>query len=266
MHNEFASIELICSDIDGTVLNKSNVLPEELKKEIWRLYSQGIFFTFSTGRLPYEVDDLFEGIPYPVPYVAGNGAVIKFHDTIIEEHYFTAEKLKDIAYQFSKLGVTVIFSLNNEERVLFRTEWSLANEHIFPGMSKIVDDSIWEIPLQRMFFYHPEGAYLAECMEELRKFEDSFSVSFQNAKSIQIAPHACTKASGVKTIADMLKIPESSILCVGDSDNDLPMIYFAGIGAAVSNATDELKAAADHVTLNPCAAGVVELLEKCGQI
>ena len=260
---DFSRIRLICSDIDGTLLGRETELPERIKAEIWRLHSQGIGFTFATGRMPYETDHLFRDIP-PMPYTAGNGALVKQGDAILREAWFTPEPLRDLAEAYSALGVTVIFTAENQERPYKLTPWALENAGLFPGLDTPAGEEIWRTPLQRMFFYHPQGSHLEACARDLAAFSQ-YSASFQNPKSIQIAPAGCTKASGVQALARLLDIPREAVLCVGDAHNDLPMIRWAGLGAAVGNACPELKQAARWTATRPGAAGVAELLSKCGR-
>ena len=262
---DFSKVRLICSDIDGTLLREETELPDGIRQEIWRLHAEGIRFTFSTGRMPYEVEHLFHGIPKEVPYVAGNGAIVKYADRLLVNRHFLAGPLKPLVEKYSQLGVTVIFTVNEEERPYLPTPWTKANVGLFPGLDRPVDGSIWSVPLQRMFFYHPDGKYLQDCRKDLVPYEKEYAVSFQNRKSIQIAPCGCTKASGIKQLSELLRIPAGQILCIGDADNDLEMIRYAGIGVAVNNASDGLKRAADHVTSLPCSEGVKEVLVKCGR-
>ena len=51
-------IQLVVSDIDGTLLRQERTLSPALQEEIWRLDRRGIPFTFATGRLPFETDGL----------------------------------------------------------------------------------------------------------------------------------------------------------------------------------------------------------------
>lgn len=262
---DFSKIRLICSDIDGTLLKNEDALPEAIKREIMRLHEQGIAFTFSTGRVPYEVDHLFEGIPNQVPYVAGNGAIVKRGDTLLAQYHFEPQMLRSLVQKYSDLGVTVIFTVGEQERPYRLTPWAIENVGLFPGLDSPVDESVWSTPLQRMFFYHPEGLHLQDCRHDLKRYECEYAVSFQNRKSIQVAPYGCTKASGICMLSRLLGIQREQILCIGDANNDLEMIRYAGIGVAVNNASSELKDAADYVTSAPCADGVAEVLGKCGR-
>jgi hydroxymethylpyrimidine pyrophosphatase-like HAD family hydrolase len=52
------------------------------------------------------------------------------------------------------------------------------------------------------------------------------------------------------------------MIAFGDAENDAPMLEFAGIGVAMGNATDALKAMADEVTLSNDEDGIAYTLHK----
>jgi hydroxymethylpyrimidine pyrophosphatase-like HAD family hydrolase len=69
------------------------------------------------------------------------------------------------------------------------------------------------------------------------------------------------KGRGLAWLADHLRIEQSEVLAIGDSDADVPMIEWAGIGVAMGNGSPDAKAAADWVapTLeNNGAAAAIE--------
>jgi hydroxymethylpyrimidine pyrophosphatase-like HAD family hydrolase len=75
-----------------------------------------------------------------------------------------------------------------------------------------------------------------------------------------------TKSGGMQILLDAAGIRREDSVAIGDSANDLDMIRYAGIGIAVGNACDELKAAADWVSA-PCGeGGIVRALEHLGLI
>jgi len=258
-------IKLVVSDIDGTLLYKAHILPEPLRREIWRIWERGAAFTFATGRLPFETDMLFSGLPpQEVPYVAGNGSIIKYRDAFLADKLFPTRILKPLAEKYAALGVTVIFNDGTLERPLLETEWSREHSQHFKGLDLPVEKTIWSKEIRRMYFYHPKGDYLFACLEELQADEilSHCSVCLQDLYSIQISARGCTKAEGVRKLSQICKIPRKNILCIGDSYNDISMIRYAGIGAAVGNACDELKQAADYVSDKCCGEGVADILQK----
>ncbi len=76
----------------------------------------------------------------------------------------------------------------------------------------------------------------------------------------EIAPAGVSKWSGILHLADQWGIGPDEICAVGDDVNDLPMIQGAGLGVAMGNAVDEVKAAADRIA--PCnnSHGLVEVV------
>ena len=80
-----------------------------------------------------------------------------------------------------------------------------------------------------------------------------------NRGGVVILPRGVSKLSGAA--AALFDIGETAGACVavGDAENDLPMLAFAGCGVAVANALAEVKAAADLVTRRPAGEGVAEL-------
>jgi hypothetical protein len=63
-------------------------------------------------------------------------------------------------------------------------------------------------------------------------------------------------------LAGHLGIEREEVIAIGDNVNDLEMVEYAGLGVAVANATDELKAVADYVTEAPISRGVEEVIER----
>ena len=57
-------------------------------------------------------------------------------------------------------------------------------------------------------------------------------------------------------------IKQEEVISVGDAENDVAMIQYAGLGVAMANATDEAKAVADHITLTNEEDGVAEVIER----
>ena len=77
----------------------------------------------------------------------------------------------------------------------------------------------------------------------------------------EIAPAGVTKWSGVLAVATTLGIVADEICAVGDDVNDLPMIRGAGLGVAMGNASDEVRAAADTVVGDHDGTGIADLAE-----
>jgi hydroxymethylpyrimidine pyrophosphatase-like HAD family hydrolase len=70
-----------------------------------------------------------------------------------------------------------------------------------------------------------------------------------------------SKSNAVRFLIERMKLDRTEIIAMGDNYNDREMIQFAGMGVAMGNAPDEIKAAADYVTDTNNNDGVRKALE-----
>jgi phosphoglycolate phosphatase (TIGR01487 family) len=80
--------------------------------------------------------------------------------------------------------------------------------------------------------------------------------------AIHLQERGISKGLALRRLAAEMGIPVGEFLAVGDSENDLEMIGAAGIGIAVANARDEVKAASDYVTEKGDGEGFVEAVTR----
>ena len=77
---------------------------------------------------------------------------------------------------------------------------------------------------------------------------DECAVTSWNDTGIDIIPKNGGKVAGIRRFMLQHGIAQSEIMAFGDGENDIQMLKFAGVGIAMGNADDEVKAAADYVT------------------
>ncbi|MBI2663841.1 HAD-IIB family hydrolase [Candidatus Woesearchaeota archaeon] len=83
-----------------------------------------------------------------------------------------------------------------------------------------------------------------------------------NVGEFMILPSGVDKGAGTKMALNHLNIDPEKTIIMGDAQNDVDLFNVPGYRIAVANAHKELKAVADHVTKNPCSAGVVEVIRE----
>ena len=71
-----------------------------------------------------------------------------------------------------------------------------------------------------------------------------------------------SKGEAVQYLANYLSLDRSEVMCIGDSENDLSMIEFAGIGVAMGNAIDKVKKASTFITESNTNSGVAKAIMK----
>lgn len=262
--------KLVALDIDGTLLNSQKQLTSRVIAAIESAKQQGTQVVLASGR-PLEgmlsianqlgldgVDDFilpFNGslILKPVSREMIHSAILTGKDAI---------ELKQLA---DKLGVNILaFSptrglitpkkntytdyeakLNNIEYSLFDFELLAHDEPISKVMMidepDLLTSAIEQIPSSLQAKYS-----MARSLP--------FFYEFMNPES--------NKGMGMAALTKHLNLTPEQVICVGDADNDLEMIQFAGLGVAMSNASEKVKASANFICASNDQDGVAEVFEK----
>jgi hydroxymethylpyrimidine pyrophosphatase-like HAD family hydrolase len=79
---------------------------------------------------------------------------------------------------------------------------------------------------------------------------------------LEILPPGVSKGTALLAMGEILGIPSSSTIAVGDNWNDLEMIEAAGLGVAMRSAPAGVRARADHVCGTAEEEGVREVIER----
>ena len=103
------------------------------------------------------------------------------------------------------------------------------------GVAKLLYER-WDMPYLKQFAQQMDPA-----------LKEGLEISFSSDRYIEINAAGVNKGEGLRMLAEMLSIDMAQTMAIGDNFNDLEMIRAAGIGVAVANAPEEIRAAADVV-------------------
>ena len=109
---------------------------------------------------------------------------------------------------------------------------------------------------------HHTGKIKAFREELKRDFGQQYWITTYADAAVELGPCGCNKMTGVKELMELLDIRQDEVMACGDFENDMEMVEYAGVGVAVDNACDSLKAKADYVASKPYAYGEVEANKK----
>ena len=98
--------------------------------------------------------------------------------------------------------------------------------------------------------------------KELKEiFGNKLHIVSSGNNNFEVMLGTVSKGNAVEFLAKELSISPSEVMCIGDSENDLSMIEFAGVGVAMANALDSVKATADYITDTNNNSGVAKAIE-----
>lgn len=258
------NIKLIVSDVDGTLIDHTEAISEELIETVNACKNRGILFCLATGRTFELADPIIKKLGIDAPCVEANGAVIVQGEKCLLEHGFSLEPVKDILLDAHRLGLTVTVADAFEERAFEETDYVIQHK-AFGGRFKrlLPPDSIdWRNDrFQKVMVMDEHNTGKVESIRErLMQHAERYWITTYSNRAVELGPMGCNKATGVRELAALLGIDMKNVMACGDYLNDLEMITSAGYGVAVGNAHDCVKSAAAYTSSGCYAQGVVEAI------
>ncbi|MGT2749481.1 Cof-type HAD-IIB family hydrolase [Streptococcus orisasini] len=267
-------LKLIAIDMDGTLLDSQKKLPQENIDVIQEAAQAGHKIVICTGRIQSGVEPYFEqlGLKAEEEYaILNNGCSLH---TIREEWQLLSYhelNFQDVQYLYSLLDdypeVYLTLIANEDYLVLAEDVPDLVAYDASLVFTEPKPVSLAEVKataepvFQAMYMGEPEqiNAFQADFEAEL---SEKFSMVRSQSYLFEAMPKGITKASGLKELAQKLKIELKDVVAVGDAANDLEMMKAAGFSVAMGNAAEDVKEIADALTSSNDEAGVAEAITK----
>lgn len=266
-------IRLICMDLDGTALqNDHHTFSPRLLAALDAAHEKGIAIAPVTGRQFHILPKLLKEHPaWEDLVVLCNGAQVRKLGTgqVLHRLDIPFEGLKKLLALADKYDLPLEFSVDS---TLFFTEHSLNLQRHDPKLTFHRDTVLKEHgriveSLEPLCAAAVEKANLMCISEEMQEAVETelqeipVSAVWASRSSMEITHPAARKGSGMLTLCRLLDIPPENTMALGDSGNDITMLRTAGLGVAMGNAPEIVKAAADAVTetnVNDGAAIAIE--------
>ena len=262
---------LIASDFDDTLLRSDGTISEHTKEVIRDFESRGGIFFIDTGRMMPSILKEMKRVGFEGIVVGYAGALIL--DTrsgeVLYESMIPTSDAADIAEEFEALSLQVQIYVGEELLVNRVNEFTAAYEKAcdvtarelgIPVSRYLRENNV--SPYKVLAFAEPD--LVKEQVAHINAEHEMLYACYSKPYFIEVMRRGTDKARAIRIVAEKFGIPIEQTVAVGDSNNDVPMIAFAGLGAAVANAGPEAKAAADVITDSNDDEGVANLIRKYG--
>ncbi|MHA4807771.1 Cof-type HAD-IIB family hydrolase [Flavitalea flava] len=257
-------------DMDGTLLRTDHTVSESTKETIKKIMDKGIPVVLVSARpldaiLPTCRD--IGGLNYPV--VSLNGSYIVEQEVPIFQAAIDLATTAQLAEQIRPFKATVAYYLQRTWYAEVDDSWTQHEQKIMdvkigihPFAELIVDWSAKKVgPNKLMVMSDPASIALTEA--HLKSIHgDSLNIYTSKPTYLEIMEPQASKSKAIQFLIERWNIDRKEVMAIGDNYNDREMIKFAGMGVAMGNAPDEIKADADHVTDTNNNDGVRKALEK----
>lgn len=242
------NIKLICTDIDGTLINDKDQLPDNFDWLIDKLEERGIAFVAASGRGAASIESKLENDSDNIYVISDNGAQLHHHGEIVYKNSFSKSQLKEIIEVFRKTTEATIIvtgermsyaELHPDHSEEFLKEF-FVEYTIVEDVTKY--DGITKISLKSDF-----NTVKNLKLPEMQALEKKYHL-VQTADIFTDIMHAeSNKGNALEKLLEILKIDMDETIGFGDFLNDIHMLEVVGKSYAMKNAHPKVKEIADEI-------------------
>ncbi len=269
---------LLALDVDGTLLDPAGELRSAAQEAVMAVQQRGLRVVLCTCRRFRTARPLAQALQLDGPLVVHNGALVKdlASGQTLQQSYIAAEMYHPALALLRRLSTPMMYVDAFHENVDILTE-SMERAHPFQreyladqlAHCRIVDDIA--SPLAHgvlMLSIMADGTNLQALLPVVEQTMGTrgrvhllVNKNYQGY-ILEILQAGVSKWQALQQLAAQQGITPDEIIAVGDDDNDLDMIRYAGLGIAMGNAVDTVKAAADAITGSNAEDGLAQALER----
>jgi len=264
--------ELLLIDIDGTLLDKNGNILLKDRKALARTCELGIKVSLSTGRAAQSCLSIISQLALDNHHIFCDGALVS--DPIRNQEVYIQPISQAIVRQMIEYSLLNDISLDlysaTNYFVAGETWSAIAHRDFFDIPPTLVDFSnIWQ--REKII---KAGMVVTSLQETAKvrdfqfKFRDHLHLSWVKTPAypevdfINIVALGVSKGRGLEALASHMRIPLDKVIAIGDGTNDISILSLAGLGIAMGNAPDEVKAVADDITLDVGYGGIAAAIDK----
>ena len=248
-------------DLDGTLWDENCIIPESTKKSLNLLHDAGHTLCICTGRTRGFLNvPALAGLPFDGG-VYGCGTHIVYKDRNLYDTFLLPEEISCITGRCKACRLEPI--LEGPEYMYINPSFR-QNSEIQKAICQYrnppleATDGTTAIQVQKATCIYTA---VSDAVQFNRELAAHFTVIARSGLT-EIVPKNCSKASGMQCLLDFLHMDKNSSYAFGDSENDLPMLSYAGHGIAMGSSPDSVKQAAEFVTSDIHSDGIYNALRK----
>ncbi len=270
--------KLVSIDMDGTLLDSQGMIAKENVAIIRQLIAQGVHVVICTGRNDILVRDYAREIGIVAPVIGCNGASVRdlstdtlyvlnaippadltnTMDYLIKNniHWKAFDLEKGYATHQAIIDYTTNFFNNTYSKALTQDI-----EYVLIDDPARYAETVLQKQIIKIVLVQEDPEQLLAVQRNLKAL-GGIDIYRSSHAYLDIVKKDVSKGNALKQFAEKLGITREEIVAIGDSENDLSMIQYAGFSVAMGNAEEIIKKNSDFITSTNDEAGVSKALKK----
>jgi Cof subfamily protein (haloacid dehalogenase superfamily) len=246
-------LRLIALDLDQTILGHDLAFSRRVHAAITRAMAGGVAVTIATGREARLAARFARELGLTAPIICAQGGCIydHVHDRVLQDTRLAREMIPGILQAAERYGWNTHFEMSDQ--LYFPRE----SNHP-PVLFELLRYSSWvrvgdllrdmPEPPHKVIVTLPQPEDRARIMREMEEaFGGELTIVPSHPHLVEGLPAGVNKGHGLAWLARHLGVAREETMAVGDSDADIPMVEWAGVGVAMGNGTPDVKAVADWI-------------------
>lgn len=248
-------IQLLALDLDDTLLRADLTISERNREALRAAEDVGVRIVLASGRAVPAMERFAESLGMfnrPGYMISDNGSTVTstLPRALLVQHTLDQALFRQLLQAFEVLDLPV--QVYRDKTILVTKENPITGTDVkLSGFTRrIVPNLVDEIDFHPTKLVIPgDPEVLPTALAVIRTtFGDRVNAFISKPYFLEVLPYQAEKGTALRYVAQSLEIPRERVMAMGDAENDLGMIRYAGWGVAMANATEQLKDAARVVS------------------
>ena len=267
--------KLVAIDLDGTLLNTEKEVSERNKRAIALAIEKGVKIVICSGRVYTGARLYAKQVGSSDPIIACNGAIISeniYGNVLYSNILQTGDCLKviDLCHKHDIYFHVYAGDVMMTEKLGFTSLKYFEKNKMLPPEDRVEIEIVKDMAdtvkrmegnVLKIVVVNNNTELLGKVRNEIAKLP-SIDVMSSNYDNFEVMNKGVNKGAALKRLTELLGIPASEMVAIGDNENDISMIKYAGLGIAMDNGEDIAKEASQYVTASNNHDGVAQAIEK----
>lgn len=258
------AIELVVSDVDGTLVDGKKKLTPASIAAVARLKAAGIAFTVISARPRSGMMPIADALALDAPMGAFNGGIVFTRDGEVSCHHMIEQAVVEGVFALAGDSPVDIWLFADDRWYASSDEGEhVEHERLASNTEPIVtrDFQPFHDRADKITFVSDDPAVLGTLHDHARRYDDRATIAQSQTYYLDVTALAANKGDGIARLTEAIGIPLAATAALGDQNNDLPMFARAAVSYAMGQGPEAVRAKATHVVASNDDDGVAEAID-----
>ncbi|MFQ5612951.1 MAG: Cof-type HAD-IIB family hydrolase [Anaerolineae bacterium] len=261
------AVRLLALDLDGTLIHDMTDIPPRSARAVRAAVERGVRVTLATGREYAATEPYARQLNLNAPLICYQGGLIQDHrngQAQIGEALPLASARRIIDWAREEGLALIVYTGDGlyAETISPLMAGLLAKVKVSPRRVRDLRAAVQVPPIKCLLVERAESARQRVVQLQAALGNDAVKVFQSYPTIIEAMPSSVSKGRALAKLARQLGIPQANVMAVGDQDNDVEMIAWAGLGVAMRDGSPAARAAADVIAPPVTEEGVAWAIER----